>query len=104
MPTHKRKFCSLLSIHSYCIGSGMNARELEKLTLLGIPTKVREKCLFCKEEEVVTFLESIGLSPSSLHMTEHSRKKEGYVMKELVCPKPFGNTFLLQYHWYGTFG
>lgn len=82
----------------------MSAGELEMLTLLGNPEQAKRKCFFDSEDEILLFLQSMGISQDSVRKLEHTRKQEGYVMKELICPNPLGNTFLLQYHWYGNHG
>lgn len=104
MVRKKRKFCIILSMCFYCIGSGLGKEQLEMMTLLGDQKTVESKCLFDSEEQLTEFLEAMGITVSSLLKTECCEKKGGYVMKELICPKPLGNTFLLQYHWYATYG
>ena len=94
----------LMCKYSDCIGSGKSAEELEMITLFGSPRDVDGNCWFTSEEEVYVFLENMGIARSAVQTKESTIDKGGYVMKNMICPKPCGNSFLLQYHWYRTEG
>lgn len=104
MARKTKKFCMLMCKHSDCIGSGKSAEELEMITLFGSPRDVDQYCWFTSEEEVHVFLENMGIARSSVQTKESTIDGGGYVMKTMICPKPCGNSFLLQYHWNGTEG
>ena len=74
------------------------------ITLFGSPSDVDRNCRFTSEEEVLVFLENMGIARSAVQTKESTVSKGGYVMKTMICPKPCGNSFFLQYHWYGTEG
>lgn len=94
----------LMCKYSDCIGSGKSAEELEMITLFGSPRDVDRNCWFTSEEEVYAFLENMGIARSSVQTKDSTIDGGRYVMKTMICPKPCGNSFLLQYHWYGTEG
>ena len=104
MARKTRQFCMLMCKYSDCIGSGNNAEELEMITLFGSPRDVDRNCWFTSEEEVYAFLENMGIARSSVQTKDSTIDGGRYVMKTMICPKPCGNSFLLQYHWYRTEG
>ena len=104
MTRKTKKFCMLMCKYSDCIGGGKSAEELEMITLFGSPRDVDGNCWFTSEEEVHVFLENMGIARSSVQTKESTIGRGGYVMKTMICPKPCGNSFLLQYHWNGTEG
>lgn len=62
---------------------------------------IDRNCWFTSEEEVYAFLENMGIARSSVQ-TKDSTIDGGRYVKTMICPKPCGNSFLLQYHWYGN--
>lgn len=60
--------------------------------------------LFNTEEEIDSFLKRLGIDPLHVRRTRETVSDYGFVRVTVICPRPAGNSFLLQYRLYDDEG